>query len=464
MDDAMVRAFPPTRHSAVAAVRSADAAERARGLAILSAVYWRPVYTYLRLRWHKPHEEAADLAQEFFVQVVQRDLLARFDPSRARLRTFLRTGIDGLRASYDKAAFRKKRGGGAVPLDFDGAREEIERLEGGCDPRTCCSRRSGHAASSPSRCGGSSRSVRARASRSITRCSNGTISATRVRRTRSWRDGRRFWRSAGDGLGPRESRRGRSGPGPDAQDGRERRAGNGRVHGSGAGSRRKRERRRAQRRVLLGRDAAVDGDRRWCAGARGHLAQGDGGTPRGALSGRRGARGGRHPLSRRRRGVGLSGDPAAPRNAGGEAPSRRLGDRRRLPRRPLPHLPVHRPLKGIRRDGQWKERWAHPAPAGAAMNRIAVGILVGGALGILDGLTAWFTPEARPQMIGIVIGSTVKGLMAGAIIGAFARRVASLPWTLAFGTFVGALLAFAIAHMGGKYYLEIISPAAWSAS
>jgi len=89
----MVRAFPPTRHSAVAAVRSADTAERARGLAILSAVYWRPVYTYLRLRWHKPHEEAADLAQEFFVQVVQRDLLARFDPSRARLRTFLRTCI-----------------------------------------------------------------------------------------------------------------------------------------------------------------------------------------------------------------------------------------------------------------------------------------------------------------------------------------------------------------------------------
>ena len=92
------------------------------------------------------------------------------------------------------------------------------------------------------------------------------------------------------------------------------------------------------------------------------------------------------------------------------------------------------------------------------MNRIAVGILVGGALGILDGLTASITPEARPQIIGIVIGSTVKGLVAGAIIGAFARKVASLPWTLAFGTFVGALLAFAIAHMGGKYYLEIILP------
>jgi hypothetical protein len=92
------------------------------------------------------------------------------------------------------------------------------------------------------------------------------------------------------------------------------------------------------------------------------------------------------------------------------------------------------------------------------MNRIVIGVLVGGALGILDGLTAWFTPEARPQMVGIVIGSTVKGIVAGALIGLFARKVGRLGWTLAFGTFVGALLAFAVAHLGGKYYLEIILP------
>ena len=92
------------------------------------------------------------------------------------------------------------------------------------------------------------------------------------------------------------------------------------------------------------------------------------------------------------------------------------------------------------------------------MNRIAVGVLVGGVLGILDGLTAWFTPEARAGLLGIVFGSTVKGLVAGAIIGLFARKVNSLAWTMVFGTFVGALLAFFIAQMGGKYYLEIILP------
>jgi RNA polymerase sigma factor (sigma-70 family) len=130
MDEHLIRGFPVTRHSAVALVRSGDAAERARGLETLSSVYWRPVYSYLRLRWRRPHEEAADLAQEFFAELVQKELLARFDPSRARLRTYLRVCIDGLVTNHDKAASRQKRGGGAVALqfDFDGAREEIERL------------------------------------------------------------------------------------------------------------------------------------------------------------------------------------------------------------------------------------------------------------------------------------------------------------------------------------------------
>jgi RNA polymerase sigma-70 factor (ECF subfamily) len=126
----LVRGFPATRHSAIAAVRSGDAAERARGLATLASVYWRPVYSYLRLRWSRPHEDAADLTQDFFAEVVQKDLLERFDPARARLRTYLRVCIDGLVGNHDKAAARQKRGGGGPTLhfDFDSVREEVERL------------------------------------------------------------------------------------------------------------------------------------------------------------------------------------------------------------------------------------------------------------------------------------------------------------------------------------------------
>ena len=56
------------------------------------------------------------------------------------------------------------------------------------------------------------------------------------------------------------------------------------------------------------------------------------------------------------------------------------------------------------------------------MNKIVLGLLVGGFLGIIDGLTSWFTPEVRAQLLGIVIGSTVKGLIAGVLIGYFLRR------------------------------------------
>ena len=56
----------------------------------------------------------------------------------------------------------------------------------------------------------------------------------------------------------------------------------------------------------------------------------------------------------------------------------------------------------------------------------------------------------------LFIAPTIVLLLA--IIGLFARKVTSLGWTLLFGTFVGAVLAFAVAHMGGKYYLEIILP------
>ena len=92
------------------------------------------------------------------------------------------------------------------------------------------------------------------------------------------------------------------------------------------------------------------------------------------------------------------------------------------------------------------------------MNKIVLGLLVGGGLGILDGLTAWFTPEVRPEILGIVFGSTFKGLVAGLLIGLFNRKVPSLPATLVFGTAIGCLFAFLIAHMQGKYYFEIMLP------
>ena len=96
------------------------------------------------------------------------------------------------------------------------------------------------------------------------------------------------------------------------------------------------------------------------------------------------------------------------------------------------------------------------------MNKAMLGLILGGVLGIFDGLTAWFTPAVRSQMVGIVIGSTVKGLIAGVLIGYFARKVKSLPLGIVFGLGIGLLLAYAVAAMpdpsGKHYYWEIMLP------
>lgn len=96
------------------------------------------------------------------------------------------------------------------------------------------------------------------------------------------------------------------------------------------------------------------------------------------------------------------------------------------------------------------------------MSKPILGLLLGGVLGILDGLSALFTPEVAPMMTEIVIGSTVKGLIAGILIGFFANKFQSLPLGILFGLTVGFILAYLVAAMpdanGNHYYFEIILP------
>lgn len=97
------------------------------------------------------------------------------------------------------------------------------------------------------------------------------------------------------------------------------------------------------------------------------------------------------------------------------------------------------------------------------MNKILVGLIVGAVLGLIDGATAWFTPQVRDQMLGIIIGSTAKGIIAGIAAGWFARKVQSVPKGIAFGFVVGLLLAFAVAAMpdpktGEHYWWQIMVP------
>jgi THAP4-like, heme-binding beta-barrel domain len=92
------------------------------------------------------------------------------------------------------------------------------------------------------------------------------------------------------------------------------------------------------------------------------------------------------------------------------------------------------------------------------MSTPVVGILVGGLLGLLDGLSAWFYPDARPMMIPIIVGSTIKGILTGLAAGLVARWRKSLSLGVVTGVIVGFGLS-AVAALGQPdHYWAIVLP------
>lgn len=116
--------FPATHHSAILALRGGDQKARERALETIASVYWRPVYTHIRMRWSRMSDEASDLTQGFFVEVLERETFASYDPERARFRTFLRVCLDRYIQRWDTAAARQKRGGDTEHMPLDVAEVE----------------------------------------------------------------------------------------------------------------------------------------------------------------------------------------------------------------------------------------------------------------------------------------------------------------------------------------------------
>lgn len=111
----------------VEAAASPDPEVRRRALDTLVAVYWRPAYLHLRLKWNMNREEAEDLTQEFFARAMEKGFFEKFEADRARFRTFLRGCLDHLVANARRDERRLKRGGGAqhLSLDFASAEQDL---------------------------------------------------------------------------------------------------------------------------------------------------------------------------------------------------------------------------------------------------------------------------------------------------------------------------------------------------
>src|SRR5262245_48493647 len=105
--------FPPTRHSVIERLRTQEGAERTAAFGDLVAGYWKPVYKYLRIRWRLGPDEAEDATQALFAEAFEKGWFDRFDPDKARFRTFVRLCADRLVMNAQQAA-RRASGEGAV--------------------------------------------------------------------------------------------------------------------------------------------------------------------------------------------------------------------------------------------------------------------------------------------------------------------------------------------------------------
>jgi len=119
--------FPATRHSVLERIRAGDADERRHAFGDLIEGYWSPVYKHLRVTWRLAPEEAQDATQSFFAEAYEKSWLERFEPEKARFRTFVRVCADRFVMNRRQAETRLKRGGAApqVSLDFAAAEREL---------------------------------------------------------------------------------------------------------------------------------------------------------------------------------------------------------------------------------------------------------------------------------------------------------------------------------------------------
>ncbi len=106
--------FPSTQVSLIA-----SAAGDPLAMERVIALYWKPVYKFIRLKFRKDNEAAKDLTQGFFASAMEREFFQRFDPAKAGFRTYIRLAVERFAANEHEAANRQKRGGGVEFSELD---------------------------------------------------------------------------------------------------------------------------------------------------------------------------------------------------------------------------------------------------------------------------------------------------------------------------------------------------------
>lgn len=126
--------FATTRWSLIAAATDPTAPHAQQALADLCALYWYPVYAYVRRRGGD-HHRAEDLTQAFFTRLLEKNDLAAADRTRGRFRSFLLAACQHFLANQYDHDSAKKRSLGVQPLAIDFAPGDSRYSHEPADPQ-----------------------------------------------------------------------------------------------------------------------------------------------------------------------------------------------------------------------------------------------------------------------------------------------------------------------------------------
>jgi DNA-directed RNA polymerase specialized sigma24 family protein len=101
----------------------------------LCRTYWRPIFAFLRRRGHSP-EEAEDITQGFFAELLERRSLSAVRKEKGRLRSFLLGVLKYFLANKDRRAMAIKRGKGQRLIPLEEFRADVRMEIEPADPLT----------------------------------------------------------------------------------------------------------------------------------------------------------------------------------------------------------------------------------------------------------------------------------------------------------------------------------------
>ncbi|MEI6177249.1 MAG: sigma-70 family RNA polymerase sigma factor [Verrucomicrobiota bacterium] len=115
--------YPNTRWTVVAHAVAPDSVVCRRALGDLFNLYNYPVYCCIRRRG-LDHHDAQDLAQEYFVSLLEREYLAEADPRKGKFRAFIQADLKLFLNNAHRKKHTLKRGGGVNVFSLDAAKAE----------------------------------------------------------------------------------------------------------------------------------------------------------------------------------------------------------------------------------------------------------------------------------------------------------------------------------------------------